>query len=377
MNRTSRSVVTDYQLALRFENVRKQLLEASCQEPLERALAFYAVPNDRHLPLALIQRPIRQVLDTPLDELHAVPGIGPRKLGSLIDLLQRAAGASSIAAVSPAAKGVETESCVAAPHEADVAGAVSEAAWEQWRGTIRRRQFGHETLGRFAASLRQLPRTLWERRLETYLGLTLAELNELRGHGEKRVAAILGIFGKLHELLLRFDEQPHLSVQLLPSFATRLKRWLDYRLEHGELPPLDEVDSFFVAPLLDQLSIDGGEMHVELVRDRLNPANRGLGSAARRLGLARGRAYELLADTLAIIDVRWPEGRSLAWQLLDRMESRAAPSEATVRMAVATGLFFHSRARQAKSPPARRNPPVRSDADEPGQLLQTAVFCAT
>ncbi|HEV7221333.1 MAG TPA: hypothetical protein VGN42_01435 [Pirellulales bacterium] len=377
MNRTSRSVVTDFQLTLRFENVRKQLLEASCQEPLGKALAFYAVPNDRHLPLALIQRTIRQLLATPLDELHAVPGIGPKKLESLIDLLQRAAGASSSTAASRGENDGPIESCAAALRDAEGVGGVSEAAWEQWRGTIRRRQLGHETLGRFAASLRRLPRTLWARRLEAYLDLTLAELNELRGHGEKRVAAILEIFGKLHKLLLRFDEQPHLSVHLLPSFATRLERWLVYRWEHAELPQLDEIDSFFVGPLLDQLLIDGGETHVELVRDRLNPTNRGLGNAARRLGLARGRAYELLGETLAIIDVRWPEGRSLAWQLLDRMESRAADSEATARTAAAVGLFFRSRARQAKAPPVRGNPSVHGDADEPGQLLQTAVFCAT
>lgn len=377
MNRTSRSVVTDFQLAQRFENVRKQLLEAGCQDPLEKALTFYAVPSDRHLPLALIQRPIRQLLATPLDDLHAVPGIGPRKLGSMIDLLQRAADAASSGAARSSESDVQAESCAAPLQSAAGAEEASEAVWEQWRATIRRHQFGHETLGRFAASLRQLPRTLWTKRLETYLELTLADLNELRGHGEKRVAAVLEVFGKLHKLLLRFDEQAHFGIQLLPRFATRLERWMVYRLEQAELPALDEIDSFFVAPLLEQLLIDGGETHVELVRDRLNPASRGLGSAARRLGLARGRAYELLSETLAIIEVRWPEGRSLAGQLLDRMESRAAGSDAAARVAAAVGLFFRSRPRQAKPAPLRSGPPMPGDADEPGQLLRTAIFCAT
>jgi hypothetical protein len=209
------------------------------------------------------------------------------------------------------------------------------------------------------------------------LDLTLAELNELRGHGEKRVGAILEICGQLHVLLLRFDEQPHLSVHLLPRFATRLERWMNYRLEQAELPAVEEIDSFLIAPLLEQLLVDGGETHVELVSDRLSPTSRGLGHAARRLGLARGRAYELLDETLAMIGVRWPEGRSLAGRLLDRMERRGPGGEAAARVAAAVGLFFRSRPRQAKAPPMPNDPSMRGDADERGPLLQAAVFCAT
>lgn len=372
MNKTSRSVITDFQLMLRFEDVRRRLLEPRYADCLDRALAYYAVASDRHLPLALIQRTVRELINTPLEQLQSVPGIGPKKLEILINLLGRAVELAP-AGASPVDISLLTASYVGqAPASAEQ---YSEAAWEQCRATIRRHQLDREMLGRFAESLRRLPRTSWMTRFDAYLDDTLAEIRERKNHGEKRVAAILEICAKLHQLLLRVDDQPHLSVQLLPRFATNLERWLSYRLEQAELPTVEEIDSFFIDPLLDQLDVDGGELHVQLLRDRLNPKRRGLGYAARQLGLARGRAYELLAETQTIFEVRWPEGRSLTGQLVDKMYRQAEHSEATSRFAAAAGLFFRGVPRQGKSPPLAGD--LTSDSDETGPLLQTAMLCPT
>lgn len=69
MNKTSRSVVTDYRLEQRFEQLRTRLAEPSQADGLERPLAFFAAPNDRHLPLALIDRTVRELIAAPLAEL--------------------------------------------------------------------------------------------------------------------------------------------------------------------------------------------------------------------------------------------------------------------------------------------------------------------
>lgn len=372
MNKTSRSVITDFQLMLRFENVRKQLLEPRCADCLDRAVAFYAVASDRHLPLALIQRSIRELINTPLEQLQSVPGIGPKKLEILINLLGRAVEFAPASASSPEASACASPAAGQAPVSADQ---YSEAAWEQCRATIRRHRLEREALGRFAESLQRLPRTLWMTRFEAYLDHTLAEIRERKNHGEKRVAAILEICAKLHQLLLRVDDQPHLSVHLQPRFATNLEHWLAFRLEQAELPTVDEIEAFFIAPLLGQLDVDGGELHVQLLRDRLNPKRRRLGNAARQLGLARGRAYELLAETQMIFEVRWPDGRSLAGQLVDKMYRQAENSEAASRLAGAAGLFFRGLPRQGKSPPL--NSDLASDSDETGPLLQAAMLCPT
>lgn len=364
MNKTSKSVVTDFQLTLRFEGVRKQLLEPRYADCLDRALAYYAVASDRHLPLALIRRSIRELVATPLEQLQAVPGIGPKKLGILINLLGRAVQLENCEPpAQPAEAGNSAQQTPLAAEQ------ISEAAWEQCRATIRQHGLDREPLGRFAESLRRLPRTLWRTRFGAYLDLSLAEIRECKSHGEKRVAAILEICARLHQLLLRVDVQPHLSVHLLPRFATRLQNWLTFRLEQDESPDVEEIDAFFVAPLVEQLGVDGGPTHVNLLRDRLSPNRRGLGYAARQLGLARGRAYELLAETQTIFEVRWPEGRSLTEQLLDKMYGRTPEGEATLRFATVSGLFFRRLPRQGKTPP------LAGEADEPGQLLSAAVLC--
>lgn len=376
MNKTSRSVVTDFRLALRFEEVRTRLTERAIGDVLERPLAFFASPSDRHLPLALINRSLRELIGSPLADLQSVPGIGPKKLNSLIDLLERAVPQEDAERSLPVLEEPPPQPAVAsaarsAPLEEEPAVLATEAVWQQWRAAIRNHHLGRETLGRFAPSLRRLPRTLWAARLEGYLDLSLQELRSRRNHGEKRVAAILEIIGGLYKLLLRLDEHSHLSVYLLPRFATTLDRWLTFRLRHPELPGLDEVNSAFVAPLIDQLGVDGGEAHVGLVKDRLNSSSRGIGHAARRLGLARGRAYEMLGDAQAIMEVRWPEGTSRVAALLNRMRREAESSEATTRLAAAAGLFF----RDLPYPSAQAK--AGSATADSDRLFQTAVFCAT
>lgn len=372
MNKTSRSVVTDYRLALRFEELRTRLAEPSAAEGLDKPLAFFASPSDRHLPLALINRTLRELISVPLADLQSVPGIGPKKLGSLFALLDRAVQQPRVGrelhAEPEDAKSHRTPAATSCDEQLLL---LSEAEWEQWREGVRRHHLGREMLGRFAASLRRLPRTLWITRLDDYFESTLVQLRDRKSYGEKRVSAILEIFGSLHQLLLRVDEHSHLSVCLQPRFATNLEYWLAYRLQHAELPSRDEIDSAFVAPLVDQLGVDGGETHAELVRDRLNGNSRGIGHAARRLGLARGRAYELLGDAQTIMEVRWPEGGSLVKQLLDRLRREAETSEATLRLHAAAELFFRKLSQEAK------HPPVSSQAEEPGQMFQAAVCCAT
>ena len=48
------------------------------------------LPNDRRLPLALLNRTIDQLIHSTFDELAATPGIGRKKISSLVNLLVRA-----------------------------------------------------------------------------------------------------------------------------------------------------------------------------------------------------------------------------------------------------------------------------------------------
>ncbi|HVX62591.1 MAG TPA: hypothetical protein VHC19_18375 [Pirellulales bacterium] len=371
MNKTSRSVVTDYRLELRFEQLRTRLAESSQADGLERPLAFFAASNDRHLPLALIDRTVGELIGAPLAELRSVPGIGPKKLNSLMDLLERALPPHAVEKLAPSEPEPELTATQTTTVDGEQPGRVSEADWEQWRAAIRRHHLERETLGRFAPTLRRLPRSLWTVPLDGYLDSTLGELRRRKNHGEKRVSAILEIFGALHKVLLRLDEQSHLSIHLRPRFATSIESWLAFRLRQEELPTLDEVNQAFVEPLIAQLDVDGGDTHAKLARDRLNPKSSGMGNAARRMGLARGRAYEMLGDAQAIMAVRWPDGGSVIAPLLARMRQDGEASEATSRVSAAANLFFGEFAHP--SAPASSG----SQGAVAGQLFQSAAFCVT
>ena len=80
----------DYKIVSSFQSLRKTLLDDKFADRLEKPLAYWALPNDRRLPLAFLGRTIKDLLATPFEELSATPGIGQKKISSLVKLLSRA-----------------------------------------------------------------------------------------------------------------------------------------------------------------------------------------------------------------------------------------------------------------------------------------------
>src|SRR5580692_6337334 len=88
---TKVTTAEEYKLVSGFQTLRRALLNDGNPERLERPLAYWALPNDRRLPLAFLGRPLRILLQTPFEELVATPGIGRKKISTLMKLLGRAA----------------------------------------------------------------------------------------------------------------------------------------------------------------------------------------------------------------------------------------------------------------------------------------------
>src|ERR1700709_720363 len=82
--------VEDVKLVNSFQSVRKQLLDDRFADRMEKPLAYWALPNDRRLPLAFLGRTLKDLLSTPFEDLTATPGIGQKKISSLVKLLARA-----------------------------------------------------------------------------------------------------------------------------------------------------------------------------------------------------------------------------------------------------------------------------------------------
>ena len=310
MRMAKHTSVEDFQLLSSFEEVRKTLLDQRFADRLERPLAYWALPNDRRLPLAFLGRTLGELLNSTFEDLSNTPGIGQKKITSLVKLLHRATsdqpptvpfGVEEVVTHTPSTNGKASFNPAI----------VSEALWSQWRETIRRHNVGSEKLGRVAATLQTLPTVIWHTPLSKYLNYTVTEIRALRTHGEKRVRAVLEIFHDLHETLSGAGEPEHLSLRLTPKFVPQVEEWIADVLTHPGIPTTEEFREKLVEPLLNQLGTDAGEVVRQLAEGRLglSSAPQSVRQQARKLGVTRARIYQLLDDCSKVADVRWPEGK--------------------------------------------------------------------
>ncbi len=300
-----------YRLVGTYERLRKALLELPNDGRLDKALSYWVLPTDRRLPIAFLDRSLRELLGLPLDELMSTPGVGHKKILGFFDLLKRAAKAGPAnapfgLAPEPVKRPKPT------PGEFDWT-IVSESLWDNWCETVRRYGMGPEKLGRLAPTLQNLPTVIWHSRLEEYLGRSLAEIRSLKTHGEKRVHAILEIFCGVHEALATATLQENIDVVILPRFIPPLNRWL---LETGgqpSLPSVDDLHQHLVKPLINQIRVDLGDQVADLADARLclDENSPSVKQQAETIGVTRARVYQLLEDCAKVMDVRWPEGRWL------------------------------------------------------------------
>ncbi|MBI2824641.1 MAG: hypothetical protein HYX69_08150 [Planctomycetia bacterium] len=340
MNRSS--VAYEYRLVSNFDEVSKKLLSEELADRLDKPLAFWALPSDRSSPIALMGRTLRELLATPFEQIFATPGIGQKKIHSLIELLNRAAQPLPPGAIEDAAND-DGETGAASVEIGSVdTSLVSEALWVQWQQTVRDHALGRETLGRFSPSLQNLPRVIWNTPLDAYTELTLQDIRSLKTHGEKRVKAVLEVFGGLHALLARVSPQSHLGVEVQPKFVLELERWVTGVLEQTVAVDAEAIRRSFVNPLMAQLYVDAGEHIARLAESRLRLDGSGatVRQVARRLGLTRARVYQLLNDVGAMMSVRWPQGQSLVNRLSEALHAQIKDTGQLELFDAVCELFF-------------------------------------
>jgi hypothetical protein len=235
---------------------------------------------------------------------------------------------------------------------------VSEALWEQWRTTAREQALGSEPLGRFASSLRHLPRVLWNTPIEAYTDLTLADLRGLKTHGVKRVAAVLEVFRGLHTMLVYAGTQGHLVTRVVPRFAAQIESWIVRRLPQAAAIGVEQFGAEVVTPLLEQIRLDVGALGTELARIRLVPGETNVQQTAHRLQTTRSRVYETAAETAAALAVRWPKGPTILAELRERQADASADREAQELVDSIVLLFSPITRGDSDPTPSARRPRV-------------------
>jgi hypothetical protein len=281
------------------------------------------LPTDRRLPIAFLDRPLRELLSQPFDDLMATPGVGHKKILGFFDLLKRASKAQAPDAPFGLSSQDAAKRKQPAPTGGFDASIVSESLWTQWCETVKRYGLGPEKLGHLAPSLQSLPTVIWHSRLEEYVDLSLAEIRSRKTHGEKRVHAILEVFCTVHEALSTATLPENIDMIIVPAFVPPISRYLMDIVSQPDLPPVDELHKHIVKPLIHQMKIDLGDQVAGLASARLclDENSPSVKQQAETIGVTRARVYQLLEDCAKVMEVRWPEGRWLFAPLATRFGS--------------------------------------------------------
>jgi len=353
-----------HELATKFERIRSMLLTDRFEARLQNPLSYWAVPADRRLPRALMHRTLGDLLRTSFGSLAATPGIGHKKMQSLMQLLDRALHTDELErerldqAIQETVHNLTGAEAVPPSVHGDPTN-ISEVTWAKWRDVVMQHGLGDQPLGRFVDSLHDLPRVIWSTPLSTYAGLTLEQIRRLKTHGEKRVRAVVTIFGRLHDHLLEAGAGcPVGSAGLkaiTPEAVDTLDAWLVEVTNRGALPTYAELRTRFVLPLVEQIRRDAGAATAELVLGRLAWEGQKLSvrRAAMKLRLTRARIYQLLEDAETVVAVRWPKGLAHMRTLMSLASKSGSDSpERTLLTLTAETLFAAEYKPEVVPPPA-------------------------
>ncbi len=337
--------VEDHKLNAAFQTACRTLTDSQFADRLDKPVAFWALPSDRRLPMALLGYTLRQLIEQNLDELASTPGIGKKKIHSLIKLLNRASKDQPPA--FPEAGDNKSDIKRGSRNKVDNRtgfdpSGISEVLWEQWRNTVKQCGVGHEPLGRLAPSLQGLPTVIWHTPLETYGETTIADIRQLKTHGEKRLRAILEVFYSVHEMLAATPRAGHLHLRMTPKFIAPVEQWISETLVNDKPPVLEVVQKKLTLPLLEQLKIDTGATIFRLAEERLGirSAPQRVHQQAKRLGVTRARVYQLLETCAQVMLVRWPEGQALMKRLIERLAEREVSVECRKHVAALFELLY-------------------------------------
>ncbi len=327
-----------------FEHLRRLLREDKYAERLTRPLAFWALPSDRGLPVALLDRPLCDLIDTPFQVLSATPGIGQKKIRNLVRLLNRAVRdddesfnvTESLSHLNGSEQKFGANNDELADGKLDPE-KVSGSVWSTWVEELKAHDVGDEPLGRLAPTLTEMPSVMWNTPLSFYMDFSLHDIRNLKGLGKKKVGAILEVFYELYKVLSAVPRHKGLSVSLKATAISKIEAWIARTEFQSHLPTDEELLDGVVRPLLEQVRIDAGEIEFTIAsaKSGINGTPRSIRSIAKELNVSRARIYQLIEEVTQLFEVRWPEGRR---QLADLEQQLSQGKDASNQVALINNL---------------------------------------
>lgn len=309
------------QLAARFEELRQTLSQPERSSLWEKRLGFWATAADRNLPLPVITKTLREIVSSDLRSIAATPGIGQKKLGGLLMLLERAVATNPAMLPQMEAAAQLEEEGQKKIADFDLS-QINEVVWSEWRDTVRRHRLETLPLGRLVSSLRSVPRVMWEVPLGEFAGLSLNELFARRAFGEKRLRAVWEVFRTVHQTLHGVEPDAAVGFTLAIRRVVNIQNWILETWQSGEIPSAEQLRERFVLPIFEQLRQDCVPQAVDLAEQRIgiHDAPRSVQRLAREFHLTRARIYQLFDDQASALRVRWPVGRGFSQVLYGFIE---------------------------------------------------------
>jgi hypothetical protein len=355
----------DARILGQYEELRRTLLASPRADLMDKTLAYWVLPTDRRLPLALLGRKLGELLSLSLAELATTPGVGRKKLASLVMLLARAAETDAPQCeCTPVDRRPAT--AASSPTALDPAASdpinVSEKTWAEWQASVLRHGLEGEPLGRMAPSLRNMTSVIWNTPLDAYAHSTLAEIRSRKTHGEKRIRAVLEVFQAVAALVAGMGPQDALATRILPRRIDQVERWSDETLARTDVPGRREILAGFIEPLMEQVRIDASPQVAALAENRLglNGQITSVRQVARQMRLTRARVYQLLNEIAEIMAVRWPMGQTRTSQLREKFAAHVGRSDGSdefEQFRAAVELFYPGGRRAEIGRPTTVYPP--------------------
>ncbi|MDX1963245.1 MAG: hypothetical protein SFX18_08835 [Pirellulales bacterium] len=301
----------------------KQLQQIS-QLDLNLPLGNWVLWPERNMLRPLLQRSLNDILHSSVEELLAIPSLGPKKLTILMGVLRRIAsdqGQVLPRSLAPrkAASGARSRS-----GRGGAAGGfvdwqkVSDMQWQAWGERVMASGLADEPVVHVVPQLNQIPTVIWTTPLAEYCQVSLTELSQLRTHGHKRISSIsVAIQAAEQMLTLAQQNGKKLTRFRLPEFL-KLEEWAEREERRGKKPTHEWITMHLLEPLLDQLALDVPPLTHSILCERIGwkCAATPVVQIATRLGMTRARVYQHFEMIAKVLKLRWPEGKAIwrHWQ---------------------------------------------------------------
>ena len=375
----------DTSLEVRFGAASRLLATHEHDPMLDWPLRRWRRIGDWNLPTWMLNQNLRTILQTPFSKIAQIRWIGPVRLEQLVVLLDRARSALNTDRADGFGKVHEGTLSEQSDTVNDEPGFLSQAArevyflgvantpwWElndrDWSSIVqlvRYHDLERFPLGRFASSLRDLHRSLWQERISNFSHRSFSQLFEMKGYCHVKLTQSVGLIYNLAYLLSRLPADSDIQTAVFPTTITEANRWLT-QWQFGEAEKLPDVPSileYFVKPLLIQVERDISGRVSAIAKRRIGDGGEPetYREISKDFGVTPNRIRTLIPPAVLVFDVRWPEGRDLLQRVCEQLSVQKKTNVQQQLLLRISQMFFESRKAKAENS-GRRFP--RPDGEE-------------